>query len=279
MKLEKIVAALLLTLLIFTIGCGLFLAPPSAGLPTTPTPFPGPAISPVAGPVDGYLAVAPRVLRAGQREVVSVSLFSGQRPATGAVRLALLKDGRPVAQASGTVEGKGEVALEVPRLSEGDYELRLTGQGFEGGSPVGVEDGRFLFVEKDKPVYKPGQTMHIRVLALDPELKPVEAPATVDVADAKGTKVFKKDARTDGYGMATLDMPLSPEPNLGVWKVSARAGKATAQVDVRVERYVLPKYEIVVSLLKEWVLASEPISGSVRAEYSYGKAVKGEVQV
>ena len=53
--------------------------------------------------------------------------------------------------------------------------------------------------------------------------------------------------------MASLDLPLSTEPNLGVWKVMARAGKRTAQLDVRVERYVLPKYEVKVTLPKEWV--------------------------
>ena len=29
-----------------------------------------------------------------------------------------------------------------------------------------------------------------------------------------------------------------------VWKATAKAGKRTTQLDVRVERYVLPKYEV-----------------------------------
>jgi hypothetical protein len=70
---------------------------------------------------------------------------------------------------------------------------------------------------------------------------------------------------------------------LTVGLLSARNSGATAQraaqLDVRVERYVLPKYEIKVELPKEWVLASETIVGTVSAEYSFGKPVQGEVEI
>ena len=275
--------AIVLTLIIVAssfAGC-------SQPMPATPTPRTTPtagssssgAIRSVDGPIDGYLAVAPRVLRSAQTEFVAVSLFSGQQPANGTVQVVLLQGTTRVAEAAGTIRGKGDVALKLPKLSEGEYQLQLSGQGFQAQSPIRVEEGTLVFVETDKPIYKPGQTFHIRVLTLDPQLKPVEGSITVEVMDAKGTKVFKKDVQTDDYGMVNLDMPLSPEPNLGTWKVVAKAGKRSAQVDVRVERYVLPKYEVRVDLPKDWVLASESITGSVSAEYSYGKAVKGEVEI
>lgn len=252
---------------------------PTAGPLATASPSSSGAIRSIDGPIDGYLAVAPRVLRSAQTEFVAVSLFSGQRPANGTVQVALLQGNTRVAEASGSVRGKGDVALKLPKLSEGDYQLQLSGPGFQAQSPIRVEEGTLVFVETDKPIYKPGQTFHIRVLTLDPQLKPVEGSVTVEVMDAKGTKVFKKDVQSDDYGMVNLDMPLSPEPNLGTWKVVAKSGKRSAQVDVRVERYVLPKYEVTVDLPKDWVLASESITGSVSAEYSYGKAVKGEVEI
>ncbi len=229
--------------------------------------------------VDGYMAVAPRTLRSGQAETVSVSLFQGDKPASGTVRLALLKDGKSVATASAYLQGRDDVGLSVPRLAEGDYRLQISGNGFQADSPVRVEDGTLLFVESDKPIYKPGQTVHLRTLTLDPQLKPVSAPVTVEVMDAKGLKVFRRELTSDDYGMASLDLPLSSEPNLGVWKATAISGKRSTQLDVRVEKYVLPKYEVKLDLSKEWVLAGDPISGSVAAEYSYGKPVQGEVQI
>ena len=251
-------------------------APTGGPLPRPGTP------APVAGRedrVDGYVAVAPRVLRSGQNEKVSLSLFNGQLAASATVQLALLKDGKPLADAKGYVNGRGDLGLSVPQLAEGDYQLQIQGRDFQAQSPIRVEDGTLVFLETDKPIYKPGQTIHIRALTLDPELKPVAGTVTIEALDAKGLKVYKRDATSDEYGMAALDLPLSPEPNLGVWKLTAKSGKRGAQLDVRVERYVLPKYEVIVDLPKDWVLASDRIKGTVAAEYSYGKPVKGEVVV
>ena len=88
----------------------------------------------------------------------------------------------------------------------------------------------------------------IRALSLSPELKPLPGEVLVEIQDAKGSKVFKSTAATSDFGMATLEMPLSTEPNLGVWKVTAHLGDSEAQVDIRVEQYVLPKYEVTVDL-------------------------------
>ena len=79
--------------------------------------------------------------------------------------------------------------------------------------------------------------------------------------------------------MVTVDVPLSVEPNVGVWKLTALAGDQKTQLDVRVERYVLPKYEVSIATERDWVLADEPITGTVASEYSFGKPVVGEVEI
>ena len=230
-------------------------------------------------PVDGYIALVPSVLRSGQTVGISVSLLSGQRPARGTVRLALVSHGDIVTEATAIVEGTGTIPLSVPDVAKGYYELKLEGPGFKETANLRVEPGVVLFVETDKPIYKPGQDIHIRVLLLDIELKPVSGDVTVEVQDAKGTKVFREQVRPDEYGMASLTMPLSTEPNLGVWKVSASSGDQEGQAEVRIERYVLPKYEINVDLSENWSLLGESITGTVSAEYSFGKPVRGELRI
>ena len=229
--------------------------------------------------VDGFVALVPRVLRAGEMESVSLSLFSGERLTTGNVQVALRQNGQPVLEASTLVKGKGTIELEVPQLAKGDYEIVVSGPGFTDRAQVQVQQGTLLFLETDKPIYKPGQTILMRLVALNSELKPVSTQATIEVQDAKAIKIFKQAVTTDEFGMATVELPLSSEPNLGVWKVSARAGDTSTEVDVRVEEYVLPKYEVKVDLPKQWFLVDEPITGHVTAEYSFGKPVRGELQV
>ena len=229
--------------------------------------------------VDGYLALAPAQLRSGQVEGISVSLFQGRQAARGDVEVVLMRGGNPVASGKATIEGSGTVSIPVPRVSPGEYDIEVKGLGFRDSAQVRVVDTKALFLETDKPIYKPGQDIHMRVLILDPELKPLSENVTVEVQDAKGIKVFKRQAMADDFGMVELEMPLSTEPNLGVWNLTARSGDQTTQLDVRVEEYVLPKYEITVETPKDWVLADEPVKGTVSAEYSFGKPVQGRVDI
>ena len=265
--------------------------PTSPPVPATPAPIrptPTPTGVPTPGIVvepgvkaDSFVAVAPSTLRAGYTEQVSVSLFNGDQPASGNVRLSLLVGDTVVSTGSAYIEGVGSVELAVPRTAQGGHELEVAVDDVAESkrAPVDVEEGVLLLVETDKPIYKPGQTVHIRVMTLDAGLKPWPSGATIEVQDAKGIKVFKKEVATDDYGMTTVDLPLSTEPNLGVWKLTALAGDRRTQLDVRVEEYVLPKYEVTVDTERQWVLADEPIEGTVRGEYSFGKPVVGEVEI
>lgn len=245
-----------------------------------PQPGVTPSISPrVDDEVRGYMAVAPRVLRSGQLETVSLALFSGRQVARSTVVVDLIKDGNAVATSSAWVAGRGTVPLQLPDLAAGDYRLKVSARGFEETADIQVEDGTLVFLETDKPIYKPGQTVHIRVLTLDPTLRPVTGDVVVEVLDAQGIKVFRRDLQSDEYGMATFDLPLSTEPNLGVWSVLASTDRRTMQTDIRVERYVLPKYEVRIELEQDWALVNQPISGVIAAEYAFGKPVNGEVEL
>ena len=242
-----------------------------------PTPTAAAPAQPLSNDVDGYIAIAPQSLQPGRVGSVSVSLFDGEAQARGIVRVSLDADEK--ASASALIEGAGAISLVVPQLPPGEYRLTLEGPGFRDGVSVRVEPGASLFLETDKPIYKPGQKVMMRALAVDPELRPLPERVTVEVQDAKGSKVFKKTVAAGDFGMATVEMPLSGEPNLGVWKISASAGDARAEVDVRVEEYVLPKYEVEVELPRDWALAGDKITGRVAAEYTFGKPVRGEMEI
>ena len=273
-------------------------APPPPSVVPSRTPSVAPVVvplppdvsgTPVAAPTpvsvsraDQYIALVPSTLRSGHSEGVSISLLKEGDLATGLVRLALLEGDRPVAEVSGIINGSGMLSLPVPHLPAGQYRMEIEGPGFKDSASVKLAPGTMVLLETDKPIYKPGQTIHIRLITLDTMLKPWPAEVTVEVVevqDAKGIKVYKTTATTDDFGMASVELPLSTEPNLGVWKVTAALNEQTTQLDVRVEEYVLPKYEVIVSTAKDWVLANEPISGTVSAEYTFGKPVKGELEI
>ena len=230
---------------------------------------------------DGYFVSAPSALRAGHVESVSVSLFAGEAPTAGAVSVELIRasDDAIVARAAEFVRGAQTVPLDLSSVAPGDYRLSVRGDAFSDSAPMKVVDGTLVFVETDKPIYKPGQEVRVRALRLSADLMPLPGEVEIEIQDAKGTRVFRSQTQADAFGMATVSIPLSTEPNLGVWKVAARYGDRLAQTDIRVERYALPKYEITVNTPKNWTLADERVTGTVSAEYSFGKPVRGEVEI
>src|SRR5262249_58569004 len=99
---------------------------------------------------------------------------------------------------------------------------------------VQVKSEAKILLVTDKPLYQPGQLMHLRALALRPfDLKPVrKAELVFEVEDAKGNKVFKRTHQTSEYGIASVDFQLADEVNMGAYQVRAILGQQQAHKSV-----------------------------------------------
>ncbi len=152
-----------------------------------------------------------------------------------------------------------------------------------GGNPVActqsAEVVRMLrvLVTTDKPLYQPGQDMHIRVLALrKPHLNPeADKDYVIEVFDGKGNKVFKEKGKTNAYGIAFARFRLATEVNMGTYKVKATVGETATEKAVTVDRYTLPKFKVEVALERAFYLVGEKVTGTVTARYFFGKPVAG----
>jgi CD109 antigen len=220
---------------------------------------------------DTYFFTVPKVLKAGKINYIGYTIMNGSKPARVKITVELGDIRKEL-----TISGNGKFELPAPN-KEGTYKLKIEAKGFSGEAEVKVVKDTLIFIETDKPIYKPGQTVHIRLIAVNSMLRKAEDDVVVEILDAKGIKVFKKSLHVDG--MTSIDFPLSDDPNLGVWKIRVlRDGNLINQLDFRVEKYVLPKYEIEV-ITKDWVLPDEKIKGVIEAKYVFGKPVKGEYLV
>ncbi|MCD4820486.1 MAG: alpha-2-macroglobulin [Methanococcoides sp.] len=233
---------------------------------------------------DEYLVLVPKSLFSGGESSVTMSAFLDDEPVSRGVEYTLTSasgDIIPLVKAATSESGNNVAKFEVPDVEEGSYTLTATPSGAESGftTTVKVVQNNPIFIETDKPIYKPGQIIHVRLLSLNNNLVPVVQNTTVEIADAKGVKIFKDDLVTNEYGVAFFDLPLASELNLGTWKVKATSGSSMSEVDIRVEKYVLPKFDLDTSTEKSWFLADEPITGTVSANYFFGKVVEGTVEV
>lgn len=182
--------------------------------------------------------------------------------------------------------GAASPQFEVPDWPAGQYRLRV-------GAHTGTRAERLiqtvdlkrewqLMLSTDKPVYQPGQTIRIRSLALKrPQLKPlIGEKATYSITDPKGNVIFRQTDLTSKYGIASTDCPLATEINEGEYRIECQVGQTTQERTVKVEKYVLPKFKVSISLDKPFYAPGEQVTGSVQADYFFGKSVvDGKVEI
>ncbi|MEA1985714.1 MAG: alpha-2-macroglobulin family protein [Euryarchaeota archaeon] len=233
---------------------------------------------------DEFLILAPKMLFAGGESSVTMSAFANREPVSRCVEYTLTdNEDNTVAlvRASTARSGNAVAAFDVPEVEEGSYTLTATPVGSDTAftTTVQVVQNNPIFIETDKPIYKPGQTIHGRLLCLNNNLVPLVQETIVEITDAKGIKVFKDKLTSNKYGVASFDLPLASELNLGTWKVKATSGSSTSVVDIQVEKYVLPKFDLDISTTQDWFLVDDPITGTVSADYFFGKDVVGEVSI
>jgi uncharacterized protein YfaS (alpha-2-macroglobulin family) len=157
------------------------------------------------------------------------------------------------------------------------------------GTSVNVSDsanvklpGNRVLLTTDKPIYQPGQTIHLRALALENlSKKPLSGqPVLFEIEDGKGNKILKRTLTSDSYGLASTQFKLGDVLNLGSFKVRVTVGADKSEKTVEVSRYALPKFNVQVSTDKPWYTPGAVASGAVDAIYFFGKAVAGaDVQI
>lgn len=234
--------------------------------------------------LSGSLAAARVILTDGNDEpvaghaTVSIDLLgAGQKPK-------LLFTGRL------NQRGTTEAQFRLPRGVTGDYQLRYVADTPIGSTEitqqVHLQDKASILLTTEKPIYQPGQMIHVRALALDRSNHEASAKRklTFELEDSRGNKVFKKMTQTDEFGVASAEFGLADEVNLGTYHVRALMGDPDAPTDraekaLNVERYVLPKFKVAVSLTesgkaKHGYQAGDHVTGTVHANYFFGKPVE-----
>jgi uncharacterized protein YfaS (alpha-2-macroglobulin family) len=211
----------------------------------------------------------------------------------GSVRIEFVAaDGKPRQLFAGQLNRRGttEAQFRFPAGRVGSYQLRYVVDTPIGSTEftqtVRLEDKVSILLTAEKPIYQPGQTIHVRGLALDRSDHEAAAKhkLTFELEDSRGNKVFKKATETDQFGVASAEFGLADEVNLGTYHLRALMGDAeaptnTAEIALNVERYVLPKFKVAVEFSengkkrKRGYQPGDHVTGTVHANYFFGKPV------
>ena len=178
-------------------------------------------------------------------------------------------------------QGSANVSFKVPLTPAPEQTLVIETRSELGSDtverPVTVRRAYRVLLTTDKPLYQPGQVIHLRGLALSTfDLQPAQNQALeITIADGKGNKVFRQTLTTSAYGVTATDFELASAVNSGAYKLTAQMGNAVSEKTVTVENYVLPKFGVKLEPEKTFYLPGEKVRGVLRANYFYGKPVAG----
>ncbi|XP_065482953.1 alpha-2-macroglobulin-like isoform X1 [Caloenas nicobarica] len=136
-----------------------------------------------------------------------------------------------------------------------------------------------VFIQTDKPIYKPGQTVLFRIVSLDEDFRPLnEVFPLVYIQDPRNNRLYQWTKAELKGGLIQLFFNLTSEPVQGTYTVVAqKASGKTIQHTFSVEEYVLPKFEVTVKMPKVITILDEKLKVTVCGLYTFGKPVPGLV--
>ncbi|XP_036313262.1 alpha-2-macroglobulin-like protein 1 isoform X3 [Pipistrellus kuhlii] len=178
------------------------------------------------------------------------------------------------------------MSFSVPPPAGGTEEvatIRVLGTGnnisFEEKKTVLIQkQGHGTFVQTDKPIYKPGQRVHFRIVTLDSNFVPVnDKYSVVELQDPNSNRIAQWLEVVPEQGIVQLSFQLAPEATLGTYTVAVAEGQTFGTFSV--EEYVLPKFKVEVVEPRELSTVQDSFLVKICCRYTYGKPMRGPVQV
>jgi hypothetical protein len=197
-------------------------------------------------------------------------------------------DGRKAVplKASGLTGAEGYLTLDfnLPRdIPEEEGEVHIVASlgplVQEVKEDLNIDRSARILLNTDKPLYQPGQVVHMRAIVLDPTRHAMpEESGTLTIEDEDQTTVFRTALKTSRFGIMSADWTAPSDMRLGDYLIKVRLDKdeetdAVAQ-GIKISRYDLPNFAVSVQPDQEYYLPGQAAEVEVRGEYLFGEQVK-----
>nr|XP_008535722.1 PREDICTED: ovostatin homolog 2 [Equus przewalskii] len=164
----------------------------------------------------------------------------------------------------------------VTLLAKGDT-LKI----FERRSVALASEETVTFVQTDKPIYKPGENVQVRIVTLDTKFIPIEDLfPLITLQDPQNNRIFQWRNVTSFQNITQLSFQLTSEPMFGDYSlVVKRNSEKMLTHQFTVDRYVLPKFEVKVSVPQTVTISDDEFQVDACAKYTYGQPVQGKAEI
>ena len=135
------------------------------------------------------------------------------------------------------------------------------------------------YVYTDRPVYRPGDTIHFRGILRLQASAGYDVPATqsfsVEITDPDGKPAYQKTLTSNSNGIVHDEISLPRSAGIGGYYIQIHAGDSVMGGNFQVQEYKKPEYEVRVTPIKPRVLEGESVSATINARYYFGEPVNG----
>ncbi|KAJ8270954.1 hypothetical protein GJAV_G00121140 [Gymnothorax javanicus] len=134
------------------------------------------------------------------------------------------------------------------------------------------------FIQTDKSLYGPGQTVKIRAVSIFPDGKPCKSKVNIALKDPRKNMILQWLDLDSFVGVVSKEFQLSDHPPLGVWTIEASVDELVTEKQFTVDYYELPRFEVQIKA-PSVIHHKDRLTGTVFAKYTYGKPVEGSLSV
>jgi len=234
--------------------------------------------------------------------VTALAVVERHLPGSAGVFVANRKTGAPVANADLVLWASGKQQSSGKTDADGlaNLSMQIRG-GAQGAEPENVwilarhgADAALLtpwgytfmqnehpdmsaFFYTDRPVYRPGHTVHLKGYLRrnkdDQVLLPEQKSVTLEVTGPDSNVVFKQDVPVSSHGTVSADLNLASDTALGFYYV--RFDGQFTSGNFYVEEYKKPEYQVTVKPAAQRVLQGNTMQATIEARYFFGEPVAG----
>ena len=181
------------------------------------------------------------------------------------------------------VTGEDGVALlNVIRDGDDDETIDITGRlgdfTAEGASTPLANRKEEITAYTDKPIYQPGQTMHVRLLVIDGGGHAAEGRELLLRIENESRDLFHSAAlKTSRFGIASSDWEIPPTVEDGKYSISLKTEDSDHYflTSVNVRHYDLPSFRVTAASVRPFYLVGQKAEIEVRGDYLFGKPMPG----
>ncbi|OAF71020.1 Alpha-1-M, partial [Intoshia linei] len=232
-----------------------------------------------------YIATFPQKNFEGDVVFASLNVFGLDKEIN--VTFTLMNSKKIVLQNSYTAFSQHEpfnnLQLKLPTdLDDTNYFYKISyGQEITAKKIINIEKKKkSLFIQTDKVIYKPGQTIYIRAFSVDDVFKRVLKNSTVKIYDPNKDLILEREYEKDR--LVDLIYTFDIYALLGKWTINVDIGEMSKNRIVTLKEYAIPRFHVFVNPKTQSVITNnEYLLGNfeftVIGEYTFKGRVDGTI--